>query len=98
MLIDQLYTVPGVPTEEKENPAVGHRGSSGLDRRMGAMGLVIIGTDSGSASEATWNTAGGRSTTICPLVNAERPRAPRLHCGETAQQGGHRGGWRGDQL
>ena len=98
MLMDQLYTVAGVPTQEKENSAVGHRGSSGLERRMGAMGLVIIGTDSGSASEATWNTAGGRSTTICPLVNAERRRAPRLHCGETPQQGGHRGDRRGNQL
>lgn len=89
--MDQLYTIPGVPTHEKENSAVGHSGNLDLERHIGGMGLVIIGTDLGSASEATWNTAGGRSTTICPLINTERPRAPRLHCGETPQQGRERG-------
>ena len=91
--MEQLYTIPGVPTQEKE-PGCGIQRQLDLEWHLGGMGVVIIGTDLGSALEAIWNTAGGQSTTICPLVNTERPCGPCLQCGKTPQQGGDSGDWR----
>lgn len=78
--MEQLYTIPGVPTQEKE-PGCGIQRQLDLEWHLGGMGVVIIGTDLDSALEAIWNTAGGLSTTICPLMNTERPCGPvaRLH-------------------